>query len=163
MEGGWLGDKESLEQQIHRVTGIPIKALRGCPLPDFTVGDRISWAKERRTQREEDMAYCLLGIVDVSISVIYGEGREKAHRRLIREIGRDRIDIEWELGRPTPKKRSDIEDMLMLLPRFVFSLLLFAMFLLFIGVGIVLLIGWSFYEMCSILRGKSADRTLIKG
>ncbi len=47
--------------------------------------------------------------------------------------------------------------------RFVFSLLLFAMLLLFIGVGIVLLIVWSFYEMCSKLRGKSADRTLLKG
>jgi hypothetical protein len=91
VEGGRLGNKENLEQQIHRATGIPIKALQASHLPEFTILDRMSWAKERRTQREEDMVYCLLGIVDVSISVIYGEGREKAHKRLIREIGRDRI------------------------------------------------------------------------
>ena len=66
-----------LEQQIHIVTGIPIKALRGCPLSGFTVDDRISWAKELVTQRE-DIVYFLLGIVDVRMPTIHGEAREKA-------------------------------------------------------------------------------------
>lgn len=36
-------------------------------------------------KREEDLAYSLLGIFDISIPVIYGEGKENAFRRLNRE------------------------------------------------------------------------------
>ncbi len=39
----------------------------------------------RETKCEEDKAYSLLGIVDISMPVIYGEGRENAFRRLNRE------------------------------------------------------------------------------
>jgi hypothetical protein len=45
----------------------------------------------RETKREEDKAYSLLGIVDISMPVIYGEGRENAFRRLNREW-KDRLD-----------------------------------------------------------------------
>ena len=36
-------------------------------------------------KREEDLTYSLLGIFDISIPVIYGEGKENAFRRLNRE------------------------------------------------------------------------------
>jgi hypothetical protein len=36
--------------------------------------------------REEDEAYSLLGIFNVSMPLIYGEGREKALKRLLEEI-----------------------------------------------------------------------------
>jgi hypothetical protein len=45
----------------------------------------------RETKREEDKAYSLLSIVDISMPVIYGEGRENAFRRLNREW-KDRLD-----------------------------------------------------------------------
>jgi hypothetical protein len=35
---------------------------------------------------EEDEVYCLLGIFDVSMAVIYGERRDQAFRRLEEEI-----------------------------------------------------------------------------
>jgi hypothetical protein len=89
--GNRLGDKKSLEKQLYKITGIPVSALQGSPLSEFSFEERISWAKMRETTREEDDAYSLLGIVDISMPVIYGEGRENAFRRLNREW-KDRLD-----------------------------------------------------------------------
>jgi hypothetical protein len=36
--------------------------------------DRISWAAGRETKIEEDAVYCLLGIFNCHMSLIYGEG-----------------------------------------------------------------------------------------
>ncbi|KAN0072353.1 hypothetical protein V8E54_009282 [Elaphomyces granulatus] len=85
-EGEQLGNKRSLERHIHEVTGIPVRALRGNPLYDFSVPERMSWAEKRETTRKEDKAYSLLGIFDVHMPLIYGEGREKAFKRLREEI-----------------------------------------------------------------------------
>ncbi|KAJ6195116.1 heterokaryon incompatibility protein-domain-containing protein [Bipolaris maydis] len=76
-EGIKLGSKKSLEQQIHEITGIPIQALAGCPLSDFRIEERLSWAEKRQTKREEDAAYSLLGLFDLHIPLIYGEGRKR--------------------------------------------------------------------------------------
>jgi len=45
----------------------------------------MSWAAKRETTRVEDMAYCLMGLFDVNMPPIYGEGR-KAFTRLQLEI-----------------------------------------------------------------------------
>jgi hypothetical protein len=81
-----IGDKQSLLREIVEITGIPERALCGAPLSDYTIKGRLSWASRRVTTREEDEAYCLLGIVGVHIPLLYGEGLENAHRRLYREI-----------------------------------------------------------------------------
>jgi hypothetical protein len=81
-----LSDKELLERHICEITRIPSKALRGGPLAEFSVTERMSWLETRQTTREEDMAYSLLGIFDVNMPLIYGEGREKAFKRLREEI-----------------------------------------------------------------------------
>jgi hypothetical protein len=85
-EGDLLGNKASLERHICEITGIPVKALRGGSLPDFSVTERLLWAASRETTCKEDMAYSLLGIFDVNMPLIYGEGREKALKRLKEEI-----------------------------------------------------------------------------
>lgn len=85
-EGYLLGSKKSLEVYIHEITGIPVEALRGGFLADFEVEQRLSWAKDRNTKRPEDQAYSLLGIFDVFMPLLYGEGREKAFTRLGEEI-----------------------------------------------------------------------------
>ncbi|KAL9615789.1 MAG: hypothetical protein Q9160_009258 [Pyrenula sp. 1 TL-2023] len=85
-EGERLGNKLSLEALIHSVTGIARNALRNEPLTTFSIDERMSWAERRNTTLEEDKAYCLLGIFDISMSLIYGEGGEKAVRRLRHEI-----------------------------------------------------------------------------
>jgi WD40 repeat protein len=86
LNGNRLGDKKSLEVLLHKITGIPVLALRGRPLSDFSFDVRVSWARKRDTKREEDLAYSLLGILGISIPVIYGEGKENAFRRLYREL-----------------------------------------------------------------------------
>lgn len=85
-DGQRLGDKSSMEDVISRVTGIPLEALRGRQLGEFSIAERKSWLSRRQTKREEDMVYCLLGIFGVSMPVIYGEGIAKASRRLDNEI-----------------------------------------------------------------------------
>jgi hypothetical protein len=85
-EGDRLGSKKSLEKYIHGVTGISARALRGQSLQGFTVEERLSWAENRETKRQEDKAYSLLGIFDIQMPLLYGEGRKKAFARLRREI-----------------------------------------------------------------------------
>ncbi|KAI3326415.1 vegetative incompatibility protein HET-E-1 [Xylariaceae sp. AK1471] len=92
-DGQRLGDKKSLEPLLHDITGIPINALRGSPLSDFSIDERMSWSKHRKTTKEEDKAYSLLGIFNVFMPLIYAEGEEKALRRLRREI-------DLQLGKP---------------------------------------------------------------
>jgi hypothetical protein len=85
-KGELLGNKTSLERHICEITGIPAKVLRGTPLSDFSVAERMSWAASRETFRQEDKAYSLLGIFDVKMPLIYSEGKEKAMQRLQEEI-----------------------------------------------------------------------------
>jgi hypothetical protein len=48
----------------------------------------MSWSETRQTTREEDIIYSLLGIFDVHIALIYGEGENSAFKRLWEEINR---------------------------------------------------------------------------
>ncbi|KAJ3561952.1 hypothetical protein NPX13_g8748 [Xylaria arbuscula] len=70
---------------LSTVTGIESIYLEGEPLEDASAAKKMSWASSRRTTRIEDIAYCLLGIFDVNMPLIYGEGK-KAFRRLQEEI-----------------------------------------------------------------------------
>lgn len=85
-EGKELGNKISLEQDLHEVTRIPVQALRVSQLSGFSVNERMSWAAKRKTTIKEDQVYCLLGIFEVFIPLIYGEGEEHARLRLEREV-----------------------------------------------------------------------------
>ena len=86
LENERLGSKLSLESKIHEITGIKKKALRGEALSNFSIKERRSWAERRNTTVEEDAAYCLIGIFDVSMVPNYGETRDQAFRRLEEEI-----------------------------------------------------------------------------
>ncbi|KAI1458975.1 vegetative incompatibility protein HET-E-1 [Annulohypoxylon moriforme] len=84
-EGIRLGDKKSLQSVVHEITGIPYEALRGDSVTNFTVDQRLSWAANRQTKRKEDRAYCLLGIFNIFMPLLYGEG-DYAFERLRQEI-----------------------------------------------------------------------------
>ena len=88
-----FGTKAELVSDLSEVTGIEKSILRNVDLL-FTahVGKRMSWAASRQTTRVEDLAYCLLGIFDVNMPLLYGEG-EKAFLRLQEEIARSRNDL----------------------------------------------------------------------
>jgi hypothetical protein len=97
-EGKFLGSRISLEQEIHEITGIPTKALRGQKLSEFSVEERMRWARKRTTTVKEDRVYCLLGIFGVFLPLIYGEREGHATLRLTEEIQkqqqRDSTDLQ---------------------------------------------------------------------
>ncbi|KAK4462641.1 heterokaryon incompatibility protein-domain-containing protein, partial [Cladorrhinum samala] len=66
----------------------------------FPVARKMSWASGRQTTRVEDRAYCLLGLFDITMPLLYGEG-EKAFQRLQHEIMRTSDDctiLAWGYG-----------------------------------------------------------------
>lgn len=89
-EGDLLDDRQGLARIIHEITGISVQALHksGLSLSNFSIDERMSWAKGRSTKRPEDAAYSLLGLCGVHMPPIYGEGQENAFFRLRWEIER---------------------------------------------------------------------------
>ncbi|RDX49672.1 HET-domain-containing protein [Lentinus brumalis] len=85
-EGGVLGSKAGFAEALQACTGIPECLLKHeQQLNDFSIAQRMSWAAHRATTRLEDEAYCLLGIFDIQMPTLYGEGR-RAFQRLQEEI-----------------------------------------------------------------------------
>lgn len=69
------------------ITGISEKILNDSNLvKECPIAQRMKWASTRKVTFPEDMTYCLLGLFDISMPVIYGEGFDKAFKRLQREI-----------------------------------------------------------------------------
>jgi hypothetical protein len=94
-----LGTKSSLSGTISSVTGISVDFLTGQSLYTASISMRMSWAAERRATRAEDIAYSLLGIFDVNMPLLYGEGKVKAFWRLQEEImktSEDETLFAWE-------------------------------------------------------------------
>jgi hypothetical protein len=85
-EGDLLGSKKELRDIISTITNISPDVLAGQDIKGCSIAQRMSWAANRNTTRSEDMAYSLMGIFDVNMPLLYGEGREKAFYRLQEEI-----------------------------------------------------------------------------
>jgi heterokaryon incompatibility protein (HET) len=87
------GSKHTLSEDLSRITGIDLAVLQGGgDLLDVPVARRMAWAALRKTTRVEDLAYCLLGIFDVNMPLIYGEGK-KAFIRLQEAIAQSTDDF----------------------------------------------------------------------
>ncbi|KAJ1323163.1 HET domain-containing protein [Microdochium nivale] len=82
----YIANKLQLHPQLSAITAIDRdvlldeEAFRRRP-----VACRLSWASKRVTTRAEDQAYSLLGILEVNMPLIYGEGAN-AFRRLQHEV-----------------------------------------------------------------------------
>ena len=87
-----LGTKLGLRKVLSDVTGIDLRVLEGAPLRDICAAQKMSWASSRSTSRTEDTAYSLLGIFDVNMPLLYGEG-SKAFVRLQQEIMKSTDDV----------------------------------------------------------------------
>ncbi|KAI1313232.1 HET domain-containing protein [Xylaria venustula] len=81
-------------RQLSSMTGIHNREVfeNSNVIQDIPVGERMSWASRRQTKRPEDLAYCLLGIFQVNMPMIYGEGL-KAFQRLQEEIMKASTDM----------------------------------------------------------------------
>lgn len=89
-----LGSKLDHAHLIYNITQIDEFALIGRRefedhaderLREFCVARKMAWASQRETTRVEDIAYCLLGIFNINMPLLYGEG-DKAFTRLQKEI-----------------------------------------------------------------------------
>ncbi|KAF5970682.1 hypothetical protein FBULB1_9598 [Fusarium bulbicola] len=86
-----IATSAELAPSITEITGIPWSRLlkgrlsKSHPLRRYSIAQRMSWASRRSTTRIEDQAYSLLGLFDISMPLVYGEGYE-AFTRLLGEI-----------------------------------------------------------------------------
>ncbi|KAF3041053.1 hypothetical protein E8E12_000282 [Didymella heteroderae] len=88
-----MGSKAEHAQHIADTTTIDVTTLHD---PDSifyrSVARRMSWAAHRKATRDEDLAYSLLGIFDINMTMQYGEG-EKAFLRLQKQITQTNNDM----------------------------------------------------------------------
>ncbi|KAI1751914.1 heterokaryon incompatibility protein-domain-containing protein [Xylaria castorea] len=96
---GWdfIGEKKStaLLSRISSATGILVDQdilLNPDLIHTTSLAVRMSWAADRATSRQEDVAYSLLGLFKVNMPLLYGEG-DRAFRRLQEEIIRTSNDL----------------------------------------------------------------------
>ncbi|PMD36310.1 HET-domain-containing protein, partial [Hyaloscypha variabilis F] len=90
--GSISGDVD-LESYLQAITNIPREFIMGNKnLKMASIAMRMSWASRRQTTREEDIAYCLLGLFDIAMPMLYGEG-SKAFMRLQEEILKNEDDL----------------------------------------------------------------------
>ncbi|RTE84421.1 hypothetical protein BHE90_000968 [Fusarium euwallaceae] len=89
-----IGSKAENKSMLSRITNADEEILAGeTAVGSIPVACRMSWAAGRQTTREEDMAYSLLGIFDVNMPMLYGEGGQKAFKRLQEEIIKTSNDL----------------------------------------------------------------------
>jgi hypothetical protein len=81
----FVGTKLTLSNLLHEITGVSLDSLRTRGLRGISIAQKMSWAASRQTTRKEDIAYCLLGLFNVNMPLLYGEGG-KAFLRLQQEI-----------------------------------------------------------------------------
>ena len=75
-----IGDKKTLAQNLSAITGVPSYILEdGLDRYRPCIAQIISWAANRTTTRIEDRAYSLMGLLDVNMPMLYGEGRKAFH------------------------------------------------------------------------------------
>lgn len=83
---GCIGTKLSLLDTVQAATNIEKWYLvNRDTIKTASIAIKFSWASLRQTTRAEDMAYCLLGLVDINMPMLYGEG-QRAFFRLQLEI-----------------------------------------------------------------------------
>jgi hypothetical protein len=77
-----IGTREELAGEITKITKIDASYLSSdtSRITDASVAEKMSWASMRQTKKIEDVAYSLLGIFDVNMPLLYGEGAKAFHR-----------------------------------------------------------------------------------
>ncbi|KAF5364831.1 hypothetical protein D9758_009362 [Tetrapyrgos nigripes] len=78
-----IGNRHLLKFEVSRITGIPAAVLdRSRAISDVDLFERMAWCAGRQTTEPPDLAYCLLGILGVSLTPDYTEDVRTAFQRL---------------------------------------------------------------------------------
>ncbi|KAJ2995919.1 hypothetical protein NUW58_g1143 [Xylaria curta] len=95
--------------KISEITQVDAEAFLGeVPLWEYSIEAKMSWAARRRAGRPEDLAYSLLGLFDIHMPLIYGEGARAAFQRLQREIIKSTPDLSilaWHTEQSHPERQ----------------------------------------------------------
>ncbi|KAI5860675.1 HET-domain-containing protein [Durotheca rogersii] len=98
--------KGNIAKLISTITNIPLGVVQGTQSPSqYSVAQKMSWAAHRSSTRPEDVAYSLLGLFDINMPLLYGEG-DKAFVRLQEEILRETDDhslLCWTVPSSSPR------------------------------------------------------------
>jgi hypothetical protein len=101
-----IGEKQGLLEDISQITRIDRDVLRGQrALSRKSVAHKMAWASRRETTRVEDLAYCLIGIFEINMPLLCGEG-QRAFTRLQQEIMKHTYDhslFAWNYEFPRQK------------------------------------------------------------
>ena len=96
-----IGDKRALAPTLRKITGVPEHILiHGLYGNRPCVAQIMSWAARRTTTRVEDRAYSLMGLLDVNMPMLYGEGKKAFHRLQLEIIraSNDQSIFAWGYG-----------------------------------------------------------------
>ncbi|KAI6151667.1 heterokaryon incompatibility protein-domain-containing protein [Pisolithus tinctorius] len=108
-----IGDKRNLSTTLEKITRVPSGILEeGLDSDRPSVAQIMSWAADRKTTRDEDRAYSLMGLVGINMPMLYGEG-EKAFLRFQHEIMRksnDQTIFAWNPTSETPEASGVLAD-----------------------------------------------------
>ena len=96
-----IGRKCDMSGILNQITGVSEDVLLDPQnnLRNVCISQKMSWAAGRKTSRIEDRAYSLIGLFDISLPILYGEGL-RSFQRLQEEIIRQSFDhtiFAWEL------------------------------------------------------------------
>jgi hypothetical protein len=101
-----IGTRKDLAKEVSEIVAIDEEFLAGAnslsKIRGASFAKRVAWAANRITTRNEDIAYCLMGLLDVNMPLLYGEGGIKAFRRLQEEFLKVNVDqsfLTWRLRR----------------------------------------------------------------
>ena len=108
-----IGDKRTLAPTLVGITGIPEHILiHGLHGNRPCVAQIMSWAAHRTTTRVEDRAYSLMGLLDVNMPMLYGEGKKAFHRLQLEIIraSNDQSIFAWHPGTEKRQPSSILAD-----------------------------------------------------
>ena len=110
-----IGSKWEYAATIEKITGIHQMVLKepyfsGMTQLHWSVAQRMSWAANRRTTRPEDLAYSLMGLFNVHMPLLYGEGAQNAFLRLQSEIAKHTNDQSLFAWGAWPLSADDIAE-----------------------------------------------------
>ena len=75
-----IGNKRALSPTLQDITRVPHDVLKdGLSSHRPCIAQIMSWAANRTTTRVEDRAYSVMGLLDVNMPMLYGEGKKAFH------------------------------------------------------------------------------------
>lgn len=110
----YMGTKESMASDIENITGVSAAYLTGAQdFREACIATKLSWMAGRTTTREEDVAYGMLGLFNITMTPQYGEG-QYAFLRLQHELLSKTTDeslFAWQMPDPTAGSKFGIASL----------------------------------------------------